>query len=85
MAPELFRAGAVSEKCDVWSYGTLLWECLTGDVPWQKMVSPMQARPADTSARARRLTSSAYVAFFKSARGCCDLSLCRAGHLCGGC
>lgn len=44
MAPEMFRASAVSEKCDVFSYGTLLWECLTGEVPWAKMVSPMQAR-----------------------------------------
>jgi hypothetical protein len=42
MAPELFSAGAVTEKCDVFSYGVLLWECFTGCVPWDELTTPMQ-------------------------------------------
>jgi len=42
MAPELFSAGDVSEKCDVFSYGVLLWECFTGCVPWDELSTPMQ-------------------------------------------
>jgi serine/threonine protein kinase len=42
MAPELFGGGAVSEKIDLWSFGTLLWEMYTGEVPWKALVSPVQ-------------------------------------------
>ena len=42
MAPELFTGGAVSEKIDLWSYGTLLWELYTGEVPWRALVTPVQ-------------------------------------------
>jgi len=42
MAPELFAAGDVSEKVDVFSYGVLLWECFTGCVPWDELSTPMQ-------------------------------------------
>jgi hypothetical protein len=42
MAPELFSGGSVSEKIDLWSFGTLLWEMYTGEVPWKALVSPVQ-------------------------------------------
>lgn len=41
MAPEQFEGKPVSEKVDVWSFGVLLWECLTQAQPW-KDLSPMQ-------------------------------------------
>ena len=31
-APEMFAGGRVDEKCDVFSFGVLLWECLTSQV-----------------------------------------------------
>ena len=45
MAPETFKGGSrtVNEKCDVYSYGVLLWELLSGEVPWsaEASFSPM--------------------------------------------
>ena len=42
MAPELFDGAQASEKVDVYSFGILLWEMLTGQVPWSSVPSPMQ-------------------------------------------
>lgn len=41
MAPETFEGGPVDEKCDVYSFGIIMWECLTGRRPWQGAL-PMQ-------------------------------------------
>uniref|UniRef100_H0X470 mitogen-activated protein kinase kinase kinase n=1 Tax=Otolemur garnettii TaxID=30611 RepID=H0X470_OTOGA len=35
MAPEVIRASLFSKGSDVWSYGVLLWELLTGEVPFR--------------------------------------------------
>ncbi len=35
MAPELFAGGAVDERCDQYSFGVVLWEMHTGEVPWR--------------------------------------------------
>ncbi|KAF6724095.1 Mitogen-activated protein kinase kinase kinase 9 [Oryzias melastigma] len=35
MAPEVIRASTFSKGSDVWSYGVLLWELLTGEVPFR--------------------------------------------------
>ena len=42
MAPELFDGANATEKVDVYSYAILLWECMTGKVPWGHIPSPMQ-------------------------------------------
>lgn len=45
-APEMFEGGRVSEKIDQYAFAMLLWEALTGVVPWSTMSSPMQASPS---------------------------------------
>ncbi|GAB4820435.1 hypothetical protein N2152v2_007481 [Parachlorella kessleri] len=42
MAPEVFSAGPVDEKADVWAFGCILWECLTGRQPWGQCDNIMQ-------------------------------------------
>ena len=42
MAPELFSSGKVTEKCDVFSIGVLIWVCYTGKEPWGDFAFPMQ-------------------------------------------
>ncbi|XP_075780872.1 mitogen-activated protein kinase kinase kinase 21 isoform X3 [Pelodiscus sinensis] len=35
MAPEVIKSSVFSKGSDVWSYGVLLWELLTGEVPYR--------------------------------------------------
>uniref|UniRef100_A0AAG5CZQ2 mitogen-activated protein kinase kinase kinase n=1 Tax=Anopheles atroparvus TaxID=41427 RepID=A0AAG5CZQ2_ANOAO len=35
MPPEVIKSGTYSKASDVWSYGVLLWELLTGEVPYK--------------------------------------------------
>ncbi|XP_046544214.1 mitogen-activated protein kinase kinase kinase 20-like [Haliotis rubra] len=35
MAPEVIQSQPVSESCDTWSYGVVLWELLTHEVPFR--------------------------------------------------
>eukprot|EP00053_Salpingoeca_punica_P020922 m.212479 g.212479 ORF g.212479 m.212479 type:complete len:598 (-) comp20490_c0_seq1:198-1991(-) len=37
MAPEMIRPGPVTEMCDVWSYGVILWELMTQEIPYGDM------------------------------------------------
>ena len=39
MAPEVIRNEPCNEKVDIWSYGVLLWELLTCEVPYQNVDS----------------------------------------------
>lgn len=42
MAPELFSCKKVTEKCDVFSFGVLLWEMITRREPWSEFTNFMQ-------------------------------------------
>ncbi|KAI4377534.1 hypothetical protein MLD38_015141 [Melastoma candidum] len=41
MAPEVLRNEPANEKCDVYSFGVILWELVTMSIPW-KGLNPMQ-------------------------------------------
>ncbi|KAK4274579.1 hypothetical protein QN277_017778 [Acacia crassicarpa] len=41
MAPEVLRNEPANEKCDVYSFGVILWELTTTKIPW-KGLNPMQ-------------------------------------------
>uniref|UniRef100_A0A2P2L9W2 Kinase family protein n=1 Tax=Rhizophora mucronata TaxID=61149 RepID=A0A2P2L9W2_RHIMU len=41
MAPEILRNEPANEKCDVFSFGVILWELSTCEIPWKGM-NPMQ-------------------------------------------
>lgn len=42
MAPEQFAAHEVSERCDSYAFGCLLWELITGRQPWEECTNIMQ-------------------------------------------
>jgi serine/threonine protein kinase len=42
MSPEIMQGRKVDEKCDVYSFGVIMWECLTGEKPWSDKLLPMQ-------------------------------------------
>lgn len=37
MAPEVIQASTFSKSSDIWSYGVLLWELLTGEMPYKNI------------------------------------------------
>jgi serine/threonine protein kinase len=42
-APEVLRSESFDDRADVFSFGVILWEVLTGEVPWAEL-SPVQVR-----------------------------------------
>ena len=38
MAPEVYNGGSYNEKCDVYSYGLILWQILELAVPFEKLI-----------------------------------------------
>lgn len=43
MAPEVLRNEPSNEKCDVYSFGVIMYELVTGQEPWIDL-NPMQVR-----------------------------------------
>ena len=41
MAPELLESNTFTEETDVYAYALVIWEVLTGDIPWRGL-NPMQ-------------------------------------------
>ena len=39
MAPELFGGGGITERVDQYAFGIVLWEMLTGQLPWKGMAA----------------------------------------------
>lgn len=39
MAPEVIKNEQYSEKVDIWSYGVVLWELLTEEIPYRDVDS----------------------------------------------
>lgn len=37
MAPEVIQSSTFSKASDIWSYGVLLWELLTGEMPYKNI------------------------------------------------
>jgi sterile alpha motif and leucine zipper-containing kinase AZK len=35
MSPELIQSKPANQSTDVWSYGVVLWELITGEVPFK--------------------------------------------------
>ena len=35
MPPEVIKSGTYSKASDVWSFGVLMWELLTGEIPYK--------------------------------------------------
>lgn len=44
MAPEVFRGEGVTPKVDVYSFGIVLWEMLTGKAPFLELVEMGMSR-----------------------------------------
>ena len=50
MAPEVLRGEPFALEADVYSYGVILWECLTGRRPWAELESSLQVRQPQCAA-----------------------------------
>jgi sterile alpha motif and leucine zipper containing kinase AZK len=35
MSPEIIQSKPANQSCDTWSYGVVLWELITGKVPFK--------------------------------------------------
>jgi sterile alpha motif and leucine zipper-containing kinase AZK len=35
MSPEIIQAKPANQSCDVWSFGVVLWELITGEIPFK--------------------------------------------------
>eukprot|EP01025_Chloroclados_australasicus_P038770 TRINITY_DN4004_c0_g1_i16.p1 TRINITY_DN4004_c0_g1~~TRINITY_DN4004_c0_g1_i16.p1 ORF type:complete len:1179 (-),score=88.10 TRINITY_DN4004_c0_g1_i16:773-4309(-) len=42
IAPEVFMNNHVSEKCDMYAFAVITWECITGQKPWAQYQMPVQ-------------------------------------------
>jgi tRNA A-37 threonylcarbamoyl transferase component Bud32 len=51
MAPELFGGGEINERVDQYAFGIVLWQMLTGGVPWKGMAALQVRRRGNMRAR----------------------------------
>lgn len=35
MSPEIIQSKPANQSCDIWSYGVVLWELVTGEIPFK--------------------------------------------------
>lgn len=50
MAPEILKGNEYSSKADVWSFGMMIYECISGDFPWngsniKKLLNSIELKP----------------------------------------
>ena len=83
MEPELSMRHA-NVQIDVFSFGILLWEMLTGQLPWGELSSPMQAELPSASSPAIFNHGSRCIVQLCSGGPFPVESCCAAGDLCGG-
>ncbi|KAM9787797.1 mitogen-activated protein kinase kinase kinase 9 [Syngnathus typhle] len=70
MAPEVIRSSTFSKGSDVWSYGVLLWELLTGEVPFRGIDSLAVAYGVAMNKLALPIPSTCPEPFARLMEGC---------------
>lgn len=70
MAPEVIQSMPVSETCDTYSYGIVLWEMLTGEVPFKGMEGVQVAWLVVVKEERLTIPSSCPIEFAKLLRSC---------------
>ena len=61
MAPELLREGLYSAAADVYAFGIMLWEMVTGESAYQNMTYGELRFTVTSTRRAANLSRHAYV------------------------
>ncbi|XP_059619854.1 mitogen-activated protein kinase kinase kinase-like isoform X2 [Phlebotomus argentipes] len=74
MPPEVIKCGTYSKASDVWSYGVLLWELLTGETPYKGFDSLSVAYGVAVNTLALPIPKTCPEAWGKLMKGCweCD-------------
>ena len=54
-APEVLMGGRCSEKVDIFSYGVVLWELVTGESPVRGRLRPVRCVPRFSILRVRQM------------------------------
>ncbi|NWT79373.1 M3K12 kinase, partial [Lanius ludovicianus] len=72
MAPEVIRNEPVSEKVDIWSFGVVLWELLTGEIPYKDVDSSAIIWGVGSNSLHLPVPSSCPDGFKVLLRQCCD-------------
>ncbi|XP_058455589.1 mitogen-activated protein kinase kinase kinase 11 isoform X2 [Malaya genurostris] len=73
MPPEVIKSGTYSKASDVWSYGVLLWELLTGETPYKGFDSLMVAYGVAVNTLALPIPKTCPEAWGKLMKSCWEL------------